>query len=51
MCVPDVLLSGDEKAIQEWKYQASIERTKKMRPHLYNKVLSNKLDIDVNYLP
>lgn len=45
ICVPDILLSGDERAIQEWKYQASIERTKKMRPDLYK-----KLDSDATYI-
>jgi tRNA (guanine37-N1)-methyltransferase len=37
MCVPDILLSGNEKAIREWEYQAAIERTKQLRPALYNK--------------
>ncbi|MHB9147855.1 MAG: tRNA (guanosine(37)-N1)-methyltransferase TrmD [Candidatus Amoebophilus sp.] len=37
MCVPDILLSGNEKAIREWEYQTAIERTKQLRPELYNK--------------
>lgn len=37
MCVPDVLLSGNAQAIQEWRYQESIKRTKKRRPALYKK--------------
>lgn len=32
--VPPVLLSGDEKKINEWKMDKSIERTKKLRPDL-----------------
>ncbi|MEZ5054624.1 MAG: tRNA (guanosine(37)-N1)-methyltransferase TrmD [Chitinophagales bacterium] len=32
--VPDVLLSGNDKLIQEWRYQQSLERTKKRRPDL-----------------
>jgi len=32
--VPDVLLSGNFKLIEEWRYQQSIERTKKLRPDL-----------------
>jgi tRNA (guanine37-N1)-methyltransferase len=32
--VPDVLLSGNEKAIENWKYEQSLERTKKRRPNL-----------------
>lgn len=32
--VPDILLSGNDKIIVEWKHQQSIERTKKRRPGL-----------------
>ncbi|HKL07279.1 MAG TPA: tRNA (guanosine(37)-N1)-methyltransferase TrmD [Bacteroidales bacterium] len=32
--VPDVLLSGNFKKIDEWKEQQSLERTKKLRPDL-----------------
>jgi len=32
--VPDVLLSGHEKNIHEWRQQQSLERTKKRRPDL-----------------
>ena len=32
--VPDVLLSGNDKLIEEWRYQKSLERTKKRRPDL-----------------
>ncbi|MGI2299845.1 tRNA (guanosine(37)-N1)-methyltransferase TrmD [Candidatus Cardinium hertigii] len=32
--VPDVLCSGNHKAIQEWTEQEKINRTKKRRPHL-----------------
>jgi tRNA (guanine37-N1)-methyltransferase len=35
--VPEVLLSGNEKQIDEWKLEQSIERTKKLRPDLYRK--------------
>ena len=34
MKVPGILLSGDHKAIEKWKSEQSIERTKKMRPDL-----------------
>ncbi|HYG38418.1 MAG TPA: tRNA (guanosine(37)-N1)-methyltransferase TrmD [Cytophagales bacterium] len=33
--VPDILLSGDEKKIDEWKTKQSIERTKLRRPGLF----------------
>jgi tRNA (guanine37-N1)-methyltransferase len=32
--VPDVLLSGNDKLIYEWRYQQSLERTKARRPDL-----------------
>jgi tRNA (guanine37-N1)-methyltransferase len=32
--VPEILLSGNEKKIDEWKYQQSLERTKARRPEL-----------------
>lgn len=32
--VPDILLSGNTKEIDNWKEQQSIERTKKLRPDL-----------------
>ena len=32
--VPDILLSGNDKLIDEWRYQQSLERTAKRRPDL-----------------
>jgi len=37
MKVPDILLSGDHKAIEKWKSEQSIERTKRTRPDLLKK--------------
>lgn len=34
--VPDVLLSGDPKKIDEWRNEQSLERTQKRRPDLMN---------------
>lgn len=34
MKVPDVLLSGNEAKIEEWRFEQSVERTKKRRPGL-----------------
>ena len=34
MKVPDVLLSGNFKAIEEWRHEKALERTKKRRPDL-----------------
>ena len=32
--VPDVLLSGNPRLIQEWQMQQALERTRRLRPHL-----------------
>ncbi|MBN1339144.1 MAG: tRNA (guanosine(37)-N1)-methyltransferase TrmD [Bacteroidales bacterium] len=32
--VPDILLSGNDKAINEWKHEQSLERTRNKRPQL-----------------
>jgi tRNA (guanine37-N1)-methyltransferase len=32
--VPDILLSGNERKIQEWEHEQAVERTKKLRPDL-----------------
>ena len=34
--VPDILLSGNSKEIEKWKENQSIERTKKLRPDLFD---------------
>lgn len=39
--VPDVLLNGNHKEINEFRYEKSLERTKAKRPDLYNKHLEN----------
>ncbi|MEX0823159.1 MAG: tRNA (guanosine(37)-N1)-methyltransferase TrmD [Balneolaceae bacterium] len=39
--VPDVLLSGDHKQIDEWRKKKAIERTKERRPDLYNHFKKN----------
>lgn len=35
MAVPDVLLSGNHKAVDEWRLKQSLERTARLRPDLY----------------
>ncbi|MBI2729394.1 MAG: tRNA (guanosine(37)-N1)-methyltransferase TrmD [Sphingobacteriales bacterium] len=32
--VPDILMSGDLKKIEEWRYEQAVERTKQKRPDL-----------------
>lgn len=39
--VPEVLLNGNHKLIEEFRYQQKIERTKTKRPDLYKKWLEN----------
>ena len=35
--VPEILLSGDHAKVDKWRFEQSIERTKKLRPDLYEK--------------
>ena len=35
--VPDVLLSGNQALIDDWEFQQSLDRTKKLRPDLLDK--------------
>ena len=42
MKVPEVLLSGNEKLVDEWNHEHAVERTKKLRPELYKKYLEEK---------
>lgn len=35
--VPDVLLSGDHKKIEEWRHEQSLKRTREKRPDLLDK--------------
>ncbi len=35
--VPDILLSGDHRKIEQWRKQMALKRTKKRRPDLYKK--------------
>ncbi len=36
--VPDILLSGNSKLIEQWRLDKAIEKTKKLRPDLYKKI-------------
>lgn len=40
MIVPDILLSGNEKEIDKWRFENALERTKERRPDLYEKFAS-----------
>ena len=39
--VPEVLVSGDHKKIEEWKRQAALRKTAKYRPDLYRRIQSD----------
>lgn len=41
MKVPEILLTGNDRLIDEWKHQQSLERTKERRPDLYKKFLGD----------
>jgi tRNA (guanine37-N1)-methyltransferase len=36
MTVPDILLSGNDKEIEKWRFKKALERTRKRRPGLLN---------------
>lgn len=36
--VPDILLSGNDKKIEEWRHDQAIKRTRERRPDLYDKL-------------
>ncbi|NOY36411.1 MAG: tRNA (guanosine(37)-N1)-methyltransferase TrmD [Chlorobi bacterium] len=36
--VPDILLSGDQSGIDQWRMEQSMEKTKKLRPDLWKKM-------------
>ena len=40
--VPDILLSGNEKRIEEWKFEQSLKRTKEKRPGLLQDEFDSK---------
>lgn len=42
MKVPEVLLSGNHKKIEEWRLKKKIEKTKSLRPDLYKKYIATE---------
>lgn len=40
--VPEILLSGHEKKIEEWRFEEALERTRLRRPDLYEKLKNLK---------
>jgi tRNA (guanine37-N1)-methyltransferase len=39
--VPEILLSGDDKKVDEWRHNQAIKRTRERRPDLYNKLFDS----------
>ncbi|MDZ7772633.1 MAG: tRNA (guanosine(37)-N1)-methyltransferase TrmD [Balneolaceae bacterium] len=42
MEVPEILRSGDHKKVEQWRFEQSLERTKAVRPDLYEKFRKDK---------
>lgn len=42
--VPEILLSGDHKKVEEWRLEQSLERTRRLRPELYEKWAAENQD-------
>ena len=40
--VPEILISGNTKLVEDWRLNQSIERTKLLRPDLYDKFSGKK---------
>lgn len=40
--VPDILLSGNHKRIEDWRYEKSVELTKQLRPDLFERYVASK---------
>ena len=45
MDVPEVLVSGNHKLIRLWKFEQSLELTKKNRPDLFEAFVKNHGDL------
>lgn len=42
--VPEILLSGDHKKVDEWRLEQSLDRTRRLRPELYEKWAAENQD-------
>ena len=45
--VPDILLSGDHKRIEEWRHEQSVLRTLRNRPELLEEAQLSRADVKV----
>lgn len=42
MKVPEILLSGNDKMVDDWRHEQALERTKNLRPDLYKKYMEEE---------
>lgn len=42
LMVPDILLSGNDKEIEKWRFENALQRTKERRPDLYEKFTKDR---------
>lgn len=42
MKVPEILLSGNDKLVDDWRHEQALERTKKLRPDLFKKYMEEE---------
>jgi tRNA (guanine37-N1)-methyltransferase len=42
MKVPEILLSGNDKLVDDWNHEQAIERTRLLRPDMYRKYLGEE---------
>ena len=42
MKVPEILLSGNDNLVDDWKHEQSVERTRKLRPDLFKKYMGEE---------
>ncbi len=40
--IPEILQTGDHKRIEQWKHEQAVEKTKKLRPDIYEKFLKEQ---------
>jgi len=42
MKVPEILLSGNDKLIDDWKHEQAVQRTQLLRPDLYKRYMGEE---------
>ena len=47
VCVPDVLISGNHEKIETWRFEQSLELTKRLRPDLYESLDMKQKELEL----